>query len=108
MDKLESYYKKKDNSRIRRSQFTNRKQEDGENFMSFFREKLKLFQLSDPCPQCYHQCLADNVIESLRDENVRRKCRTLPDSTELSDIVKICQAEEMVIREETNDLRKIS
>ena len=102
LDELDKYYRKKENGRIRRSQFTCRKQEEGESFMSFYREKMKLFHISDPCSHCYERFLADNVIESLRDEKVRRKCRALPDSSKLSEIVKICEADEMVSREEDN------
>ena len=100
LDRLEGYYRGKENGRIRRSQFTNRKQEEGENFMSFYREKMKLFHVSDPCQHCYERSLIDNIIESLRDEHTRRKCRALPDSSSLSDLVKLCEAEEMANREE--------
>ncbi|KAF6199666.1 hypothetical protein GE061_005964 [Apolygus lucorum] len=68
LDELDEYYRKKENGRIRRSQFTKRKQEEGESFKSFYREKTKLYQISDPCSHCYERCLIDNIIESLRDE----------------------------------------
>lgn len=112
LTKLEEYFKSKENGRTRRCLFSKRKQQEGESFGSFFREKVKLFQLTDPCKHCYDRTLADNVIESLRDEGTRRRCRTLPDSCTISDIVRICETEELARQEEernsSQDVAKVT
>ena len=106
LKKLEEYFKKRESGRIRRSQFMNRKQEEGESFMSFYREKVKLFQLTDPCIQCYDRCLSDHLVESIHDVEIRKKCRTLPDTCTLEEIIRICESEEVATQEERKSSMK--
>ena len=105
LNELEKYFKKKENYRMRRSQFMSRKQEPGESFMSFYRQKLKLFQLTDPCVSCYETCIIDHVIESLYDSEVRKKCRLLPENASLDSLVKLCEAEEVATLEENTQMQ---
>lgn len=107
LDKLEEYFKQKENGRILRSKFINRKQDEGETFSHFYREKLKLFQLTEPCSHCYDQCLTDHIIESLYDADLRRKCRTLPDTASVDDIRRLCENEETAAKEEQQYTKEI-
>lgn len=105
INQLENNFKNKENGSIRPSQFMGRKQQEGESFTHFDREKLELLQLSDTCSNGYERCLADYLIEW--DAELRKKCRILPESSNIKEFKNLCENNEAA-REEHTVLRIFS
>ncbi|CAG9765042.1 unnamed protein product [Ceutorhynchus assimilis] len=57
-------------------------------------------KLTDPCANCYQRCLTDHIIATIADPEVRRKCRLLPDTASIDEVMKICEQEERAYDEE--------
>ena len=99
LDKISKYLRGKQNIAVDRVAFLKRKQENGENFDSFYMELNRLAEDAELCKTCGEEQIATKIMSAIRSEETKKKLLAMTPFPSLQTVVNICRADETA----TND-----